>query len=354
MTDNRTTPKKTLGKAAQAMSRATAKRTIPSGDVAAATSAQKLEFNARPAAPIVPKANIAGQSLTLLIAIMAFLASLTLGAVSLVDQSARTWQSQISREATIQIRPRDGLDMSAALEEARNIASGFAGVSNARIISEDETAQLLEPWLGAGLELDELPVPRLVIVTIDDERPPDFNALAAAVTNTIPDASVDDHRAWVDRLVSMARTTTVIGIAVLILMLGALALTVVFATRGALAGNHNVIEVLHFVGARGGFIATQFQTRFLFIGLRGAMIGGVLAMGAFFVTSSWAQRNLASIQGEQLSVLFGKFSIGPVAYAGVVLLVVIVGLLTALTTRYTVLATLHDIDERRADPTQAG
>lgn len=307
-------------------------------------------FNARPPGPIVPQKGIAGQSLTLLIAIMSFLASLTLGAVTLVDQSARSWQGQISREATIQIRPQDNLDMEAALDAARSLASGFDGVTSARIISPDDSAALLEPWLGTGLELEELPIPRLVIVTIDENDPPDFTAMAAAIANAVPNASLDDHRAWVARLVGMARTTTLIGIAVLILVLSALALTVVFATRGAMAGNHTVIEVLHFVGARAGYIASQFQRRFLMIGLRGAVIGGTLACIAFFATGWWAKRNLASIEGEQIAVLFGNFTISAIAYVGVVLLIVLVGALTAFTTRLTVLSTLREIDEMRADP----
>lgn len=327
------------------------KRTIP-GNVHADMMADEsgFVFNARPSAPIVPQANIAGQSLTLLIAIMSFIACLTLGAVSLVDQSARTWQGQIAREATIQIRPADGFDMEAALQQARSIASDFEGVRDARIISQDDTAALLEPWLGGGLDFDELPIPRLVIVTIDENAPPDFEAMRSLINETVDNATLDDHRAWVSRLVTMARTTTWVGLAILVLVLGALALTVVFATRGAMAGNHDVIEVLHFVGARGSFIANQFQRRFLMIGLRGALAGGVLAMLAFFMTSAWAQRNLASFQGEQIAALFGDFSIGLNAYIGVCVLIVVVGLLTALTTRQTVLGSLRDIDERRSDP----
>ena len=65
----------------------------------------------------------------------------------------------------------------------------------------------------------------------------------------VPQAFLDDHRTWVDRLVSMARTTVMIGISVLGLVFIAMVLTVVFATRGALAGNRHIVEVLHFVGA---------------------------------------------------------------------------------------------------------
>src|SRR5690606_212172 len=145
--------------------------------------------------------------------------------------------SQIAREATIQIRPVDGLDMEKVLKEASDIARGFAGVKDTSIVDKAATARLLEPWLGSGLDIDELPVPRLVVVTIDESLPPDFEMLRAEIVRAIPSATFDDHRTWVDRLVTMANTTVLIGSAVLSLVIAATILTVIFATRGAMSGN---------------------------------------------------------------------------------------------------------------------
>jgi len=325
------------------------KPAVPAAMVTRPGRAQRVP-GLRPLAPVVPKAGVASQALILVIAIMSFLACVTVGAVSLVNKSAATWQSQIAREATIQIRPADNMDMETALEDALAIASSFDGVREARIIDRAETVALLEPWLGSGLGLDELPVPRLVVVTIDDTSPPDFVQLRSVIKEAIPAASLDDHRAWVDRLVGMARTTTLIGVSVLALVLAALVLTVIFATRGAMSGNHAIIEVLHFIGAEAGYIARQFQTRFLFSGIWGGLAGGGAAALVFLVVSWWSARNIITPQGEQASAFFGDFAIGAGAYGGVVAVIALVGVLTALTTRITVLAMLHDIDERRADP----
>lgn len=65
----------------------------------------------RPTAPILPPSNIQGSALMVVISIMAFLACLTLGGVSMVRSTAASWESQISREITIQIKPDDNLDM---------------------------------------------------------------------------------------------------------------------------------------------------------------------------------------------------------------------------------------------------
>jgi len=220
----------------------------PDADPAAAPAGVAAQRPQRKPAAIVPSQNVAGRALVLVIAIMTFLSCLTLGGVTLVRKTASAWQNQIAREATIQIKPAEGIDMEAALSRAAEIAAGFQGVTSAVPVDRVATARLLEPWLGAGLDIDELPVPRLVIITIDEDAPPDFAQLSAALAPEVPGATLDDHRTWVDRLVAMASTTVTIGVATLALMLTATVLCVVFATRGAMAGAGHIIEVLHFVG----------------------------------------------------------------------------------------------------------
>jgi cell division transport system permease protein len=305
----------------------------------------------RRTAPIVPAQNVVGRALVIVIAIMTFLSCVTFGAVTLVRDTASVWENQISTEATIQIKPADGLDMEAALATAAGIASEFPGIKATRIVDRTATARLLEPWLGSGLDIDQLPVPRLVIVTIDETSPPDFEAIRAALSPKLPTASLDDHRTWVDRLVAMARTTVTIGVAVLALMLSATVMTVVFATRGAMAGNGHIIEVLHFVGAEARFIAREFHKQFLLTGMKGAAIGGIAAVIVFIVFSWWSSRNMATPQGDQAAALFGNFAIGSAGYLGVILMVIVIGALTAATSHATVIAYLSDIDERQTDIT---
>lgn len=292
---------------------------------------------------IVPRANVAGTALTLVIAIMAFLASLTLGAVTLVNDTARGWQSDIAREVTVQLRPVEGQNMAESLAKAQEIAGDVDGVTRVDIVDNDTIARLLEPWLGDGLDLKELPVPRLISLDIDENNPPDFDALRVQLAQ-IPGVSLDDHRAWVDRLTTMARATILSGLVVFLLMMAATILTVVFATRGAMAGNKHVIEVLHFVGAEPGYIASQFQRHFLLLGLKGALAGGVLAILCFLLIGFWTRRNVADPTADQVSALFGTFSVGPWGYAGTILLVFAIGMLTALTTRATVLRHVGGLD----------
>ncbi len=294
---------------------------------------------------ILPARSVSSHALVAVIAIMTFLSCLTLGAAMMVSDTASSWQSRISREATIQIRPSDTFDMEAALEAARAIVSEFDGVLSAEIVDRESTARLLEPWLGSGFDIDELPVPRLVVITIDETSPPDFAAMREVLTAQVDNVSLDDHRNWVDHLVAMSRATTTIGLAILVLMLGATILTVVFATRGAMSSSRHIIEVLHFVGAEAGFIAREYRTHFLRIALKGAVSGGFAAVMVFAVSGWWTARNQATPGADQTAAFFGTFSLGLTGYAIIAMIVIVIALLTALTTHLTVISHLADLDE---------
>ncbi len=304
----------------------------------------------RKLAAIVPRASVASTALTLVIAIMTYLASLTLGAVSMISDTARSWQSDIAREVTIQVRPVEGVDLTEAVAKAGQIAESFPGVSGVTIIGEEVMTGLLEPWLGSGLDLKELPVPQLLTVAINNDSPPDLTAMKARLTAEVPGASLDDHRAWLDRLVTMAQATIVAGFLVFLMMMAATVLTVVFATRGAMSGNAHVIEVLHFVGAEQRFIANEFQKHFLLLGLRGAVVGGALAVLTFLVISIWVWLRSGDPAAEQASALFGSFSVGVTGYAGTIVLVFAIGVLTAVTSRFTVLRFVGTLDRSTDEP----
>src|SRR5215468_9435183 len=154
----------------------------------------------RPETPIVPKGSISGSALIAVVAIMTFLAALTTGAVVLIASAASEWQSDIAREVTIQIRPGAGRDMESEVGKAVQLARAVPGIADIRPYTREESARLLEPWLGSGLALDDLPVPRLIVVRISADAQPNLNALRKALANEVAGATLDDHRGWIDRM----------------------------------------------------------------------------------------------------------------------------------------------------------
>ncbi|MGQ3675032.1 cell division protein FtsX [Xanthobacter sp. TB0139] len=308
------------------------------GDI---TPAARPTAKERPQASIVPRSTISGRALVAVVAIMTFLASLTVGAAFGVRATASQWRSDVTREITIQIRAGEPATTNAEVKLATEIASKAPGVADVHVLSAAETAGLLEPWLGAGLELDDLPVPRVVVVRLDNSGQADIPALRRTLGDRIPTASLDDHRTWSRRLSATAEGVTLAGLGLLVLVGIATVLSVVFATRAAVATNRTVVEVLHFVGARDGFIAAQFQRHFLKIGAQGGLLGGLAAVALFGLLVLLPRFGLSG-NPEDASLLTW-LDPGLAGFIGIALVVVLVACATALTSRFTVYRTLRNI-----------
>ena len=304
----------------------------------------QVSANARNMSPIVPRASISGRALVAVVAIMTFLASITTGAVLLVSASAAEWQSEVASEITIQVRPTTGRDLerdaSAAVEAMRT----QPGILEVRPFSKEESAKLLEPWLGSGLSIEQLPVPRVIVARVQPGTTLDLAALRTRITQVAPSASVDDHRAWIERMRSMTGATVFAGIGILALVIVATIISVSFATRGAMAANRPIVEVLHFVGASDSYIANRFLRHFLMLGLEGGLIGGGVAMLFFGFSESIASWFSGTPVGDQFAALLGTFSLRPSGYLVLALQAVLIAAITAWASRRTLFATLDDVD----------
>ena len=303
-----------------------------------------LPARARNLSPIVPRASIAGRALVAVVAIMTFLASLTTGVVLLVSASAAEWQADVASEITVQVRPQAGRDIERDAIAVADAVRGQPGIIEVRPFSPEESAKLLEPWLGSGLSLDELPVPRVIVARVAPGTALDLAALRAHIAQVAPTASVDDHRAWIERMRSMSGATVLAGVGILALMIVATIISVSFATRGAMAANRPIVEVLHFVGAGDRFIADRFFRHFLLLGLEGGVIGGGAAMLFFGFSESIAGWFSGTPVGDQFGALLGTFSLRPSGYLVLAAQAVMIAAITAWASRHTLLATLNEID----------
>lgn len=294
-----------------------------------------------PPTPIVPRATVAGRALVAVVAIMTFLAAITVGAVMAVRSTAEVWRADVTREVTIQIRAGDKAVTDAQVKTAVDLARQTPGITEAHVLTEPETGRLLEPWLGSGLDYSDLPVPRIVVLRLDTSSPPDLARLRRTLTDRIPTAALDDHRTWSRRLGAMAEGVMFTGFGLLALVGAATVLSVVFATRAAVATNRAVVEVLHFVGARDGFIAAQFQRHFLKVGTQGGLLGGLSAAALFGGLMSLPRLGIGA-DPESPGIL-SWFDPGWLGFAGMAAVVVLIALVTALTSRVTVYRTLRTI-----------
>ena len=142
----------------------------------------------------------------------------------------------------------------------------------------------------------------------------------------------------------MTGATVFAGIGILALVIVATIISVSFATRGAMAANRPIVEVLHFVGAGNRFIADRFLRHFLQLGLEGGAIGGGAAMlvcGLAEQISGWFS---GTPVGDQFAALLGTFSLRPSGYLVLAVQAVMIAAITAWASRRTLFATLDDIE----------
>jgi cell division transport system permease protein len=295
-----------------------------------------LPLNLRRDQPLVPVDSAAGRALVAVIAILTFLAALSAGAALLAARASEQWRGAVANEMTLQIRPDSRRNIDADVARAVEMAQGVAGIAEVRAVPKAESDRLLEPWLGTGLDLVELPVPRLIVLKLRGSGGADIAAFKEALRREIPTASLDDHRLWLRRLSTMANTIILAGVVVVLLVLTAAALAVAFATRGAMAGSRDSVEVLHLVGADDAFIAREFQSRFVRLGLKGGGAGGLAAIVAIAILGWFASSWSTSPESEQIQAMFGAFEIGWSGYGVVLLVAMVVAAISGLVSRFTV------------------
>ncbi|WP_298435111.1 ABC transporter permease [uncultured Jannaschia sp.] len=208
---------------------------------------------------------------------MAFLAVFALALSLATGRLAQSWGETLAQAATVRVSaPADQAD--AQVDAVMAILVTTPGVASARVLTEDEQAALLEPWLGPDLPLDRLPLPRLVELVGTDAL--DREGLRLRLAAEVPGAALDDHTRWRRPLVTAAERLRLLGWTSLALIGGTMAAMVTLAAQAALAANRPVIRVLRLVGARDAYVARAFTRRFTLRALIGAVVGTVLGVAA--------------------------------------------------------------------------
>jgi len=216
--------------------------------------------------------------LDVVIAVMAFLAALALGASLIAERTAIGWRAGLSDRLTVQIVPpaqSAGLDRET--EAALAVLRATPGIAHAAPLSQDQTLALVQPWIGSDALVAELPLPRLIDATITPGAQIDLLALTHELKKAAPDSLLDDHARWISRLKGLAEAITWSAYGILLLIAIATASAVAFATRAGLEAHHEMVELLHQMGAQSNFIARAFERHYFASTLGAAFVGAALA-----------------------------------------------------------------------------
>ncbi|MGD9916753.1 MAG: cell division protein FtsX [Paenirhodobacter sp.] len=227
---------------------------------------------------VVPPSGYTANLTVLTAAAMAFLAVFALALSLATGRLADRWSEALARSATIRISaPPEQMD--AQLKAVLDTLATTPGVESYRALDDAEMKKLLDPWFGADLPVESLPLPKLVEIT-ETSQGVDAEGLRLRLAAEAPGAVFDDHTRWRRPLVAAAGRLRFLGVMSLLLIGGAMAGMITLAAQAALAANGQVIRTLRLVGARDAFIARAFVRRFTLRGLIGAGAGTLLGMAA--------------------------------------------------------------------------
>ena len=290
-----------------------------------------LRLTARSDLPL--RGDDTGRFLPWVVAVMVFLATLACAAALAVGAAASRWHSDLSGSATVQVAAAAGGagNLDARVASALDLLRRTPGIRRADPISAEAATALLEPWLGSAATLADLPMPRLIDVSFDTHQV-DTAALGRQLASAVPGASFDDHRRWIEGLAAIARWIIMVAIGIVLLVGAVATLSVIFAVRSGLAVHREVIEVLHLIGAHDDYIANNFARHTWWIGLRGGVIGSVLALACLIA--------LWLLGRDMAPGMLPGLRLEAVDWAMLVLLTPLVATVAAVTARSTVLSAL--------------
>ncbi len=243
-------------------------------------------MTARP--PVLPLRNVSGnRSLAGFIGVMVFVgvmvAAVFVGGESRFDHLSRDADGRI----TVLLSPPDANSAAATVEDAIAILDGFSGIARAEPLSRAEIITLVTPWVAPGHDVDALPLPNLIDVTLAKDKPLDLEVLRAKLGALGDGVQIDDHGSWL-RLHVTSGYDMFIAVGAILLAAVAVVYVVAMTIRGSLDAHWESIATLQWIGASDGFIASQFQGQVARQGLTGGVLGlmsGLVCLAAVKLVS---------------------------------------------------------------------
>ncbi|MEH6629922.1 MAG: hypothetical protein V7776_03805 [Halopseudomonas aestusnigri] len=271
-----------------------------------------------------------------LIAVMVYLATMALVVAITMNKLANRWDQGLSNSLTIQVptgqTPADRQTTERKLIDLQNQLAQLDNVENVDILNDAELNKLMEPWLGKDVHLQDLPIPFLISVELEQSNIKTIDAINTLISQNFPEASVDDHQRWLGNLLGLAKVIQMVSLLVVLLVGGAAGLMVILVTRMGLAIHKQVVELFHHMGAHDSYIATRFQIHALKLSTAGGFSGLLLA--GFTIAS------FSTLLGQANSSILPSLTFSIAEWGLLLLMPLGASLIAMMTARLTVLRSL--------------
>ncbi len=266
-------------------------------------------------------------------AVMVYLSALALMGSMMLHKGFGDWTESLSNRLTVQVTTADQETRETEVRKVMQLLRNTPGIEHVRKLNEVEIEQLLEPWLGAGNVTSDLPVPDILDVTVSRAVDINLDALNAQISKISGNIHLDDHQQWLGRFLRLMDMVEYTALGILLLVVMATICMVIFGTKAGMAENRETIAIMHHLGAQDSMVARAYQNRFMIYGLKGGVIGLLLAF-VTLISLIYLSRDLASglVKVPEL----------PTVEVGILLVVpIIAAAISMLTARITVMRDLR-------------
>ena len=127
--------------------------------------------------PLLNQKQDNARALIMVLAVMAFLATLALLFALSTERLKQSWQSQLQQTATVQLMLDTEANRESKIEIALSALSQALPDASLSQIGEAESQALVKPWLGDVSLPDDLPLPTLISIRLDNGNTLDLSLI---------------------------------------------------------------------------------------------------------------------------------------------------------------------------------
>ena len=277
--------------------------------------------------------------LALLIALMTFLTIMALFTSFILSSMTSRWSNGLEKQATIEIPAqgqgsalRSAEDMLLMQNRIKSALETMEMVQEVTILAPENISEMVAPWLGEDLIMDDLPLPGLISLKLYDTDEDSILKITETLGALSPDARLDTHERWLSDLFRLSSALHFASLFIVFIITVTTVTAVAGAIRSRMAIYRADIELLHLMGARDYYIMKQFQRHALLLALKGSAIGGFIALVLLWFIG-W-------ISGDTGAALWGGGGVSHVHILTILSLPFITCAIAALSARHTVLRVL--------------
>ena len=211
-----------------------------------------------------------------------------------INAMATNWEKDIAGSITVQITPVEDenrhIDTVKTTDQQNRVLQfmeHISGVESVHILDDKVVQKLMSPWIGNKVDLNTLPIPRLLDVKLKPNAELNYDEITRGLRLLTPNASIDNHRLWLNRLIKFATSLKTIALSILLMVIAICAFSIYYSARTSLNININSIEILHIVGATDDYIAKLYSKTYAKIGFFAGIAGLMIAIPCILIVGKY-------------------------------------------------------------------